>query len=232
MRGRRISLAKAQRKQRRIWSQGEADFPVRMFVYHYFIFDMYNRQVVSLAILGDGDSAWMPQSFGYERWGCELRLRFTSVKLLQFAELEPVLATQPDPIAAVVQAHLATLAEPRDPMSLFARERRIIRSLYERGFEKQTGDCPRSHVELGHEEINQLACISWRPLRLRLRLLLDILHSRKTLTFGNGVNPNDVAVGKHSETWVEEHRRKKNTYKLHGIQDLSSLFKDWRIGAS
>ncbi len=121
-----------------IQSQREAEFPRRMFVYHYRIFDMYNRQVVSLAILGDGDPDWQPQSFGYERWDCELRLRFPSVKLLQFAEVEPVLATQPDPIAAVVQAHLATLAEPRDNLSLFAQERRIIRSLYERRFEKKT----------------------------------------------------------------------------------------------
>ncbi len=121
-----------------IQSQREAAFPQRMFVYHYRIFDLYNRQVVSLALLGDGDAAWLPQSFGYERWGCELRLRFPVVKLLQFAEVEPALAIQGDPIAALVQTHLATLAEPCDPMSLFVRERRIIRSLYERGFEKQT----------------------------------------------------------------------------------------------
>lgn len=38
----------------------------------------------------------------------------------------------------MVQAHLATLTEPNDGMSLFVRERRIIRSLYERGIPKQT----------------------------------------------------------------------------------------------
>ena len=31
----------------------ETDFPRRMFVYHYRIFDRYNRQVVSLAVLAD-----------------------------------------------------------------------------------------------------------------------------------------------------------------------------------
>jgi hypothetical protein len=49
-----------------------------------------------------------------------------------------LLEAQADPIAALVQAHLATLAEPNDTQSLFVRERRIIRSLYERGLTKQT----------------------------------------------------------------------------------------------
>lgn len=49
-----------------------------------------------------------------------------------------MLEAQADSIAALVQAHLATLAEPNDALSLFGRERRIIRSLYERGLTKQT----------------------------------------------------------------------------------------------
>ena len=48
-----------------------------------------------------------------------------------------MLTASSDPIAAMVQAHLATLAEPNDGMSLFVRERRIIRSLYDRGMPKQ-----------------------------------------------------------------------------------------------
>jgi hypothetical protein len=31
----------------------EADFALRMYVYHYRIFDRYNRKVVSLAVLAD-----------------------------------------------------------------------------------------------------------------------------------------------------------------------------------
>jgi hypothetical protein len=121
-----------------IQSQREAGFERRMFVYHYRIFDRYNRQVVSLAVLGDANRHWLPQAFGYEKWGCELSFRFPIVKLLDFTDVEPMLETSLDPIAAMVQAHLATLEEPNDGMSLFVRERRIIRSLYERGMPKQT----------------------------------------------------------------------------------------------
>ncbi|MGH7174152.1 MAG: hypothetical protein ACRELG_28115 [Gemmataceae bacterium] len=108
-----------------------------MFSYHYRIFDLYNRQVVSLAVLGDAERNWLPDSFAYDAWGCELRFRFPIVKLLTFADAETMLATSRDPIAAMVQAHLATLAEPDNAMSLFARKRRIIRGLYERGIPKQ-----------------------------------------------------------------------------------------------
>lgn len=121
-----------------IQSQREAGFERRMFTYHYRIFDRYNRQVVSLVVLGDGDPHWLPQLFGYERWGCELSFRFPIVKLLTLADRGSELEASLDPIAAMVQAHLATLEEPNDDMSLFMRERRIIRSLYERGMPKPT----------------------------------------------------------------------------------------------
>ncbi len=119
-------------------SQREADFERRMFVYHYRIFDLYNLPVVSLAVLGDDDRHWLPDSFAYDAWGCELRFRFPIVKLLTLAGLGQTLETSSHPIAALVQAHLATLEQPNDDLSLFDRERRIIRSLYERGMPKKT----------------------------------------------------------------------------------------------
>ncbi len=40
----------------------ESDFPVRMSIYHYRIFDKYNRrEVVSFAVLGDDNPAWRPE---------------------------------------------------------------------------------------------------------------------------------------------------------------------------
>ncbi|HEY7426654.1 MAG TPA: hypothetical protein VH682_20630 [Gemmataceae bacterium] len=120
-----------------VQSQYESDFPRRMFVYHYRIFDLYNRQVVSLAVLGDDHPKWRPDRFGYDLWGCELSFRFPSVKLLDFAMLRPMLETSADPIAAMVLAHLATLEKPDDDGSRFARKRQVMRSLYDRGMSKQ-----------------------------------------------------------------------------------------------
>src|SRR5258706_1219502 len=69
-----------------IQSQEERAFAHRMFTYHYRLFDRYNRQVVSLAVLGDERVSWRPDTFGYARWGCDLRFRFPVVKLLDYRE--------------------------------------------------------------------------------------------------------------------------------------------------
>ncbi len=109
-----------------------------MFVYHYRIFDHYNRQVMSLAVLGDDHPRWRPDRFGYNLWGCDLSFSFPIVKLLDLVAQRPLLETSDDPIAAMVLAHLATLEKPDDDVSRFARKRQVIRSLYDRGMSKQT----------------------------------------------------------------------------------------------
>jgi hypothetical protein len=121
-----------------VQSQHETDFARRMFVYHYRIFDRYNRQVVSLAVLGDSHPNWRPNRFGYDLWGCDLNFRFPIIKLLDLADLRAALETRPDPIAAMVLAHLTTLERPDDDGSRFARKRQVIRSLYDRGLSKET----------------------------------------------------------------------------------------------
>lgn len=63
-----------------IQSQVDTNFPRRMFSYHYRIFDRYNQEVVSLAILGDNQANWRPQEYSYGRWGCRLSLQFPIVK--------------------------------------------------------------------------------------------------------------------------------------------------------
>src|SRR5262245_22701577 len=54
----------------------ESEFPKRMYVYNYRIFDRYDHEVVSLAILGDEDAGWRPDSFGHERWGFSAGIRY------------------------------------------------------------------------------------------------------------------------------------------------------------
>ena len=62
----------------------EAEFARRMYVYNYRLFDRYNREVVSLAVLGDENPLWRPDNFGYRRWGFEARIQFPVVKLFGF----------------------------------------------------------------------------------------------------------------------------------------------------
>jgi hypothetical protein len=87
----------------------EQDFAQRLFVYHYRIFDRYNRQVVTLAVLADDRPSWPPDRFAYDEWGCRLDFQFPVVKLLDFAGREAVLEASDNPFALVTRAHLATM---------------------------------------------------------------------------------------------------------------------------
>src|SRR5438132_9694486 len=66
----------------------DADFPQRMYVYNYRIFDRYNRKVASLAVLADDDPDWRPFEFRNDLFGCETGIHFPAVKLLDFAARE------------------------------------------------------------------------------------------------------------------------------------------------
>jgi hypothetical protein len=65
-----------------IQSQYEESFPQRMYIYNYRAFDLYHRPVISLAILGDERVNWRPDSYDYTIAGCEVSLKFPTVKLM------------------------------------------------------------------------------------------------------------------------------------------------------
>ncbi len=116
----------------------EGDFPVRMFIYHYRIFDKYNRrEVVSFAVLGDDNPAWRPESYSYQRWGTEVGFRFPVVKLLDYAARRQELEAGDNPFATVVLAHLDAqetrqrLGERKD------RKFALVKRLLERGWDAQ-----------------------------------------------------------------------------------------------
>ena len=112
----------------------EAEFPRRMYVYNYRIFDRYNRPVASLAVLADDDPDWRPTEFRSGLFGCEAGVRFPVVKLLDFAPHEAVLEASANPFAQVVLAHLKALETRGNPADRHAWKTRLVRNLYERGF--------------------------------------------------------------------------------------------------
>jgi hypothetical protein len=120
-----------------VQSQEAADFPQRMFTYNYRIFDLYNRTVVSLAVLGDDRASWRPNRFRYGRWGCNVGMRFPVVKLLDYAADMAALEAHPNPFAAVVLAHLKTMETRQDPDARRTWKLRLIKGLYERGLSKE-----------------------------------------------------------------------------------------------
>ncbi len=113
------------------WKEG--DFPKRMYVYNYRLFDRYDREVISLAILADDDPAWRPGSYSYGRWGFRAGIEFPIVKLLDYAPHAAALESNPNPFALVVLAHLKTLETRKAPTDRQAWKIRLVKGLYERG---------------------------------------------------------------------------------------------------
>jgi hypothetical protein len=112
----------------------DAEFPRRMYVYNYRVFDRYNRAVASLAVLADDDLAWRPGEFRSSLFGCEAGLRFPYVKLLDFTAREAILEASANPFAQVVLAHLKARQTRDNPVDRHAWKIRLVRGLYERGF--------------------------------------------------------------------------------------------------
>jgi hypothetical protein len=116
-----------------VQSQHEPNFGERMYVYHYRIFDRYQRVVSSMAVLGDANPRWRPASFGYNLWGCELAFRFPTAKLLDLAADEARLERDSNPFAAVVLAHVKAQETQHNPEQRRAWKLRLIKSLLSRG---------------------------------------------------------------------------------------------------
>jgi hypothetical protein len=118
-----------------VQAQVDTDFEQRMFVYHYRIYDRYQQPVVSLGVLADANPAWHPRGFGYARWGCQIRLDFPTVKLLNL-EWEQLSASR-NPFAVLVQAHLKTQATLGDDPGRMSWKLALVKGLYERGLARE-----------------------------------------------------------------------------------------------
>jgi len=119
--------------------QGQVDqeFDKRMFRYHYRLYDRYDRQVVSLAILTDDDENWRPGKFQYELWGCRSSLVFPAAKLLDYQQQWIQLEQDANPFAIITMAHLKALATQRQPEDRFSAKFALIKMLYKRGYSRQ-----------------------------------------------------------------------------------------------
>jgi Domain of unknown function (DUF4351) len=115
----------------------EAKFAQRMFEYNYRLFDRYQRPVASMAVLGDNNAKWLPQTFGFEMLGCEMDFRFPVAKLLHYAENEAELETNPNPFALLTLAYLHTRATRRNMDARYRVKCRLIRMLYERKWDRE-----------------------------------------------------------------------------------------------
>jgi hypothetical protein len=125
--------------------QGQKDpqFMIRVFIYHYRIFDRYKDKgidVVSLAVLADEDPEYRPNEFAVKHWGFEHRLKIPIAKLIDFklkSHLRKKLETSTNPMAIVVKAvlksHEAKQAADKEKSSI---KWDLIKQCYRKGYTK------------------------------------------------------------------------------------------------
>jgi len=125
--GKRIAdrLIKAYSKKRgeeryfhlEVQGKKEKKFPRRMYVYNYRGEDRFGLPVVSMALLVDDDAEWRPNCYvsglypvrtrsGRKRYLDERRLRFLTVKVLDYKGREAELEAEDNPMGLFVLAHL------------------------------------------------------------------------------------------------------------------------------
>ena len=120
-----------------IQSQYEQNFEERIFIYNYRIYDKYRRNVVSLVVLGDENTAWRPSEFRLGLFGCEHRFTFPTVKLLDLAQTPETLTNNTNPFAVIVSAHLQANQTRKNQQERFRNKLSLTRRLYQQGFSRQ-----------------------------------------------------------------------------------------------
>lgn len=115
----------------------EADFAKRIDTYNYRISDRYNKPVVSLAVLADGQENWRPDEYKFELWGFSKMVRFPIVKLLDYRQQWSMLENSSNPFATVVMAHLKTLETKNNQSERKEWKFNLTRRLYQQGYQRQ-----------------------------------------------------------------------------------------------
>ena len=146
-----------------------------MYVYNHRIFDRYDREVISLAILADDDPDWRPSRYEYGRWGFRTSTEFPIVKLLDYASKYQELEADPNPFAVVVLAQLKAMETRRSPAERQVWKLRLVKGLYDRG--------------MGPEDVRRLfRFIDWvmelpAPLEQRFWDEIDAYQQEKVMPF-------------------------------------------------
>ena len=118
-----------------VQSQYDREFTQRMFIYNYRAFDLYHKPVISLAILGDESKRWRPNSYQYGFGDSQVRLTFSTVKLLDYNWEE--LEQSENLFAIIVMAHLKTKATTSNLTEREQWKWSLSRLMYQKGYNRQ-----------------------------------------------------------------------------------------------
>jgi hypothetical protein len=124
-----------------VQGEKEDDFPERMYVYNYRIYDYYREkgiEVISFAILTDEDENYRPNEYKVSRFGFELRMKYPLIKIIDYKvknELKEKLETSDNPVAMVIRSVLKSYDVKRDDAEKrYYVKLDLIRQCYQRGY--------------------------------------------------------------------------------------------------
>jgi hypothetical protein len=119
-----------------VQAQPDRGFPRRMWVYHYRIWDRYQRPAASVAVLADGEATWRPHCYHQEVAGCVEHFEFPVFKVLDYADPEGEFTRTGNPFALLVAAQQAALRTRGDAAARAGERFRLVRYLYGRGLRR------------------------------------------------------------------------------------------------
>ena len=121
-----------------IQGQEEKEFPERMYVYNYRLFDRYRRDVVSLAVLTDDNPQFRPTEYRRGRWGFEVTCRYPIVKILDYKHRWAELEGAASPFAIVVMSYLKATEVGGNVKEKYTWKKHFLFGLYNRGMTRET----------------------------------------------------------------------------------------------
>ena len=117
-----------------IQNQKEVNFENRIYVYNYCLRVRYEENVFSLVVYGDSDPDWQPSKYKEARRNKnKITFEFATVKLSKLGRRLTVARNQGNPVAWVIDAHLAAQKTMSDLPGRYQLKREMIRDLFQRG---------------------------------------------------------------------------------------------------
>ena len=114
----------------------DSSFEKRMYIYNYRIFDRYEVEVISLALLTDTHPNYRPHQYQVSRWGFKYIFQFPTVKLLDYHREWDTLESNPNPFGLVVMAFLKSQQESSGLGQLNWKVK-LVKLLYERKYSRK-----------------------------------------------------------------------------------------------
>lgn len=116
----------------------DEEFPKRQFVYFYRIFDFYDKDIASMAVLADKHPTWEPKQYYRSIWGSSISRTYETVKLINFKSKKEELLESQNPFAMVVLIQLdAHETTPNDEARILTKLE-FFKALHKKGWSNET----------------------------------------------------------------------------------------------